>query len=244
MGSFMVLPFSRRALAISKFAFTNVKPITMRGGRNPHLKPDGTDTRILEALMQDGRASMREIARRTSLTTPTVSSRVARMMKAGLIKKFVPVLAPDAVERGVLALVTVRVASGVPERFAKDLAKFGEVEEVYTTTGQSVSFRVSLDSVQGLEAFLKRNVLGRTGVEVTSSEIVTGIVKEEPRSLLPGALTMNLECDYCHGEVSSSRPYTMVVGSSHYYFCCKPCKSEYLVRHGARLARLGAPVKA
>ena len=61
--------------------------------------------------MDDGRASFRQIAQRTALTTPTVSARVARMMKAGLIKKFVPVLSADSVDRGVLALVTLKTTS-------------------------------------------------------------------------------------------------------------------------------------
>jgi len=202
------------------------------------LKPDVIDSKILEALMEDGRASLRQIARRTSLTTPTVSARMARMTRAGLIKKFVPVLAADSVNRGVSALVTLGVDSTSADRVAKDLAKLKEVQNVYMTTGQSLTLKVTLDDVLELQPFLKRNVLGRPGVKVTSSQIITSTVKEEPASLVPSTLTMNLECDYCHGEVSSSRPYTIAVGSSHYYFCCKTCKREYLKRYGARLAKL------
>jgi YHS domain-containing protein len=83
-------------------------------------------------------------------------------------------------------------------------------------------------------------VLGRSDVSLASSQIVTSVVKEEPPSLLSGVLTMDLECDYCHGKVSSSRPYTISVGSSHYYFCCRTCKREYLEKHGSRLAKLRA----
>jgi DNA-binding Lrp family transcriptional regulator len=202
------------------------------------LKPDDIDMRVLGALMEDGRASMRQIAERTSLTTPTVSSRLTRMIRAGLIKRFVPLLSPESVKRGVLALVTVRVTSGLPEKIAKELAKLREVEEVYTTTGQTVALKVALDDVQELQTFLKRNVLRRPGVDVTSSQIVIGVIKEEPPSLLPSVLTMNLKCDYCYGEVTSNRPYTIVVGSSRYYFCCKTCKRDYLVKHDATLEKL------
>jgi DNA-binding Lrp family transcriptional regulator len=202
------------------------------------LKPDAIDTRILEVLLDDGRASFRDVAKRTSLTTPTVSSRIARMTKAGLIRKFIPILSADSVNRGVTTLVTLKAGSASIQRIAQDLAKMREVEAVYMTTGQSITLKVTLESVQGLQAFLAENVLKKRGVEVTSSQIITSTVKEEPPSLLPGTLIMNLKCDYCDGVVSSSRPYTISAGPSHYYFCCKTCKKEYLGEHGKRLAKI------
>jgi DNA-binding Lrp family transcriptional regulator len=207
------------------------------------VKPDAIDTKILEALMADGRASFRQIAQRTSLTTPTVSARYARMMKAGLIKKFVPVLSADSVSRGVMALVTLKVSFALSQKIADDLAELREVEAVYMTTGQSITLKVTLDSAQELQSFLARNALKRRGVDVTSSQIITSTVKEEPVSLLPGGLVMNLKCDDCGGDVTSSRPYTLATGSSHYYFCCKTCRKDYLSEHGKRLAKIGRKLK-
>ena len=131
------------------------------------MKLDAVDTKILEALMDDGRASFRQIARRTSLTTPTVSTRMARMVRGGLIKKFVPILSADSANRGVLALVTLRVDSGSVEKIAGDLAKLREVEGVYMTTGQSITLKVSLGDVKELQPFLGENVMKRAGVDVT-----------------------------------------------------------------------------
>ncbi len=201
------------------------------------MKPDEIDARILQALMEDGRASLRQIAKRTSLTTPTVSSRMKRMTKAGMIKKFVPILSPDAVNRGVSALISLKVASSSVERLARDLSKLPEVENVYVTTGQGMTLKVALDDVAGLQPFLGQRMLARPGVSVASSQIITSVVKEEPAPLSPGALTMNLKCDYCHEEVARARPYTIAVGSTRYYFCCKTCKRAYLDKFGSRLAK-------
>jgi Lrp/AsnC family leucine-responsive transcriptional regulator len=208
------------------------------------VKPDAVDVKILEALMDDARASLRQIARKTSLTTPTVSARLARMTKAGLIKKFVPVLSADSVNRGVLAPVTVKIGSSSAEKTAKELARLREVEAVYLTTGESITFKVILDSVQGLRSFLNDNVLRRRRAEITSSQIITSTVKEEPPSLLPSMLAMNLKCDYCRGDVTSSRPYTLGAGSSHYYFCCKTCRTAYLGKYGQRLAKTSHKLNA
>src|ERR1039458_5564990 len=194
--------------------------------------------------MDDGRASFRQIAQRTSLTTPTVSSRIARMTKAGLIKKFIPILSGDSVNRGVTTLLTLKVGSASVQRLAGDLAKMRGVEGVYVTTGQSITLKATLSDVQSLQSFLAENVLKRRGVEVTSSQIITSTMKEEPPSLLPSTLVMNLKCDYCGGDVASSRPYTISAGPSHYYFCCKTCRKEYLGEHGKRLAKISRKLQA
>ncbi|MDG6991574.1 MAG: winged helix-turn-helix transcriptional regulator, partial [Nitrososphaerota archaeon] len=65
------------------------------------LKLDETDTSILKALMNDGRLSFRQIASQIGVTTPTVESRVKKMMESGVIKKIAPILDIDKVERGV-----------------------------------------------------------------------------------------------------------------------------------------------
>jgi Lrp/AsnC family transcriptional regulator, leucine-responsive regulatory protein len=215
------------------------------------LRTDPIDRKIIAALMDDGRASFRKIAQRTSLTTPTVSARVARMTKAGLIERFIPVLSVEPIAREISALVTVRVSSGSPEKLSSSLAKLPEVQDAYLTTGQCVTVKLNLRRPQELQSFLGRAFMEREGAEVISSQIVTRIVKEEPRASaahsspyssslsLAGMASMDLRCDHCHGEVASSRPYTMSVGSSHYYFCCKTCKKDYLDSHRSRLAKLG-----
>ena len=205
------------------------------------MKPDDVDVRILEALMKDARASFSEIARRTSLTTPTVSARVARMTKAGLIRKFVPLLSGDSVSRGVLCLLVLKAGASSGDRLARELARYPEVEEVYRTADQSVALKVALDDVRELQPFLKRTVGGKADLEVISSQVVTGVVKEEPPTRIPKVMEMNLKCDYCRGEISSGRPYSILAGPSRYYFCCKTCKRRYVEQHGARLAKLPPP---
>ena len=201
------------------------------------MKADEIDVRILGALMEDGRASLRQIAKRTSLTTPTVSARMTRMTRAGMIKKFVPILSPGSIGRGIAAMISLKVESSSAERLAEDLAKLQEVESVYITTGQGMTVKVALDDVAGLQAFLNRSLLARRGVSVVSSQIITSVVKEEPASAIPTSLTIDLRCDYCHEEVSRARPYTIAAGSSRYYFCCKTCRNAYLDKFGSRLAK-------
>ena len=202
------------------------------------MKLDSADAKIIKALVNDGRASLRDIAKRTSLTTPTVSSRFERMKKAGLIKKFIPVLSSESLGHGEKALVTVSVSVESQERLAKALARQPEVEAVYMTTGRSITARVALERASDLNAFLKKNLTGKPFVDRITSEVITGVVKEDPPSIDPDALVMNLKCDYCGGPVTSQRPFTLSLSNSPYYFCCKTCKAEYLDEHGERLGRV------
>jgi DNA-binding Lrp family transcriptional regulator len=218
--------------------FTLVKPFIRSDKISLVLNADDKDKRILAVLMEDGRASYREIARRTSLTTPTVSSRITRMMKAGLIQKFVPVFEHDPTQRGVVALAVVRAESDA-DTMAARLAKMDPVDAVYLTTGDNeITLKISTETVQDLHSFLREQIRKGDGLNLVSNRIVTRVVKGSHRAMLPGKVAINLRCDYCRGEVASARPYTLSAGSLRYYFCCKTCRAAYLGKYGNRLAKL------
>ena len=134
-------------------------------------------------------------------------------------------------------MITLKVTPSSVEKLARDLSKLPEVENIYLTTGHGVTMKVATGDVAGLQTFLGRSVLARSGVSVASSQIITSVVKEEPAPLSSAALTMNLECDYCHEEVARARPYTIAAAPSRYYFCCKTCRNAYLDKFGSRLAK-------
>lgn len=167
------------------------------------------------------------------------------MVKSGLIKRFVPVLSADSAGGPVQAMVNLKVDPSATERVAEMLARLSETRAVFVTADQGLSLRVALRSVGELQTFLKGSVLGRCGVVgVTSTQIVSKVVKDEPPSLArESVLPMDLKCDYCAGEVAGSRPYTLSAGISRYYFCCKTCRKAYLEKFGERLAKIrrGAP---
>ncbi len=199
------------------------------------MKSDEIDAKILEALMKDGRASYRQIAERTNLSTPTVSARLARMIKGGMIKKFVPVVSIDSPDRGLDALVVMKVDPLSATDVANHFAKLSEVQSVYTTTGQLITLKVNLQTAQELQPFLTNHVPEEA--QVISSEIITGTIKEEEYvPVVSKALTMDLKCDYCGGPVASSRPYTISSHFSHYYFCCKTCRKAYIAKNGRKLS--------
>ncbi len=202
------------------------------------MKPDSVDLSILKTLIDDGRASMRQIAQRTALSTPTVSARIARMRKAGLIRGFVPILSSSSLDRRAIALVTLKVPPSRVEIVAKKLARLPEVEDAYVVAGPYVLLKLALESPQILQKFLADNASLGSDVELASTQVVTEIIKEGPVTLEAAKLTIRLKCDYCDGDISSGRPFRVRVNKSDRYFCCKTCKRAYLEKYALRLSKL------
>jgi len=205
------------------------------------MKLDPLDLIILKELSADGRASFREIGRRASLSTPTVSARFERMKRAGLIRKFIPVFDLDASEdsSGIIAFVSVKAPTPRLARVAKELAELPQVSSVFMTASPSnLMLKVSLPSTQSLQRFLTGDELRKLGVEPIESMIITKTVKDEQPLPPAGQFQMNLKCDLCKGGITSSKPYTIKVAATRYYFCCKTCKSTYLDKHSSRIRAL------
>jgi len=60
--------------------------------QNMSFPLDETDIAILEALIEDGRKSFRQIAREIKISTPTVQIRYNRLLSMGIIKSISPIL--------------------------------------------------------------------------------------------------------------------------------------------------------
>ena len=83
---------------------------------------DDIDLKILDLLLKDGRISHTAIGKETDLSGPSVYARVQRMEREGIIKGYTALLAPEKVERGLVAFIRVRTQtpeyeSAVFERF-------------------------------------------------------------------------------------------------------------------------------
>jgi len=204
------------------------------------MKLDSNDMSILRVLTGDGRASLRDIAVRTDLSTPTVSLRLSRMIKGGLIKGFAPIIDPLAT-RKVLAIVKLKVPARLIDTLAGRLAKLDEVSGVFTTTGEAnLSVRVMADDVGGLQKFVTERLVGRPNVELVSSDIVTRVIKDVQAAILRPEVALRLKCDYCPGEVNSERPYNVRVGSTYHYFCCRTCRRSFMAERGRRVKKTAA----
>lgn len=200
---------------------------------------DRHDIAILKVLLEDGRESLREVARRTSLTTPTISYRLSRMIKSGLIKKFVPILDRSIAQRRIDAFVTLKAKTGQANSVSKRLVGLEEVSNIFVTTGENnITLRVNFDDSKQFQDFLNRRLPRLVNGEVVSSQLIVSTAKDEQPVRLTNDIVIKLKCDYCKGDVTASRPYNVRVAQTYHYFCCRTCRRSYLDKYGERIKRI------
>ena len=150
---------------------------------------DRIDTRILETLQADGRASQARVAQAVGLSAPAVNERIRKLEAAGIIQRYVAVVDPHKVGAAVTAFVEVFIEHPRSEApFIKRVAAVTEVQEVHHVTGEfSLMLKVRTASMDTLRTLLMDTINALPGVRQTRTVIVLATAKEETRVTLAGA---------------------------------------------------------
>jgi len=125
---------------------------------NSKLKIDNLDLKILQHLQEDGRMSFREIGRRLDVPHTTVFTRVERLKKKGVIKKFSAIIHPHE-QNGQIGVVIVNAPPSESKKIAEEIAKHEEAKKVFRTfDGKIIVKAVVADDggQKGLEKFLAK----------------------------------------------------------------------------------------
>ena len=99
---------------------------------------DAVDRRILSLLVEDGRRTFDDIARRVSLSAPSVKRRVDRLRAGGALRGFTALVDHAALGASTEALVELFYAPGTTlDRVAASLRAHPEVVEAWSVTGEA-----------------------------------------------------------------------------------------------------------
>lgn len=142
---------------------------------------DELDTRIVRALLANGRSSARELAASLHVSTSTITSRMERLRERGVIRGFT--VSVDFQKLGFeLTVVTeIIVSKGKLLEMEREIAKVPGVCAVYDVTGEVDAMVISkCRNREELSRFTK-GLLAMPFVERTNSHIVLTTVKEDFR---------------------------------------------------------------
>jgi Lrp/AsnC family transcriptional regulator, leucine-responsive regulatory protein len=129
----------------------------MRRLRYENLPLDAIDTRIIQALSQDGRVSTAELARRVGLSPPSVAERVKRLEENGVIEGYAAQINPAALGYALSAYLRIRPVPGELAKVAAILADIPAIVECDRVTGDDCFIaRAHLRSVEELEQVIDR----------------------------------------------------------------------------------------
>ena len=144
---------------------------------------DEIDKKIIKVLQDDARTSLRKISELVKVSLGTVSNRVKRMEKNGVIKGYSVILDPDQIGWELNVVIGLRIQKGrlieIQERIAKD----SRVHGVYDVTGDFDSMVIARAKNRKDLDDLSKNVLSIDGVERSITHLVLNTVKEKTASL-------------------------------------------------------------
>jgi Lrp/AsnC family transcriptional regulator, leucine-responsive regulatory protein len=120
---------------------------------------DPIDARLLDALIEDARASIADLARLVGLSAPSVSERIKRLEDAGVIESYTLTLNPKALGLAIAAWLRVRPIPGQLQKVLEILRELPEIVECDRVTGEDCFIaRVHVRSVDDLEKLIDRIV--------------------------------------------------------------------------------------
>jgi len=142
---------------------------------------DDIDRKILKTLQEDASVTNAALADRVGLSPAPCLRRVRALESAGVIRKYVTLLDPRAVNLGVTVFVQISLDLQVKDRlekFERAIARRPEVLECYLMTGDSdYLIRVVVPDVAAYERFLKESLTRIEGVAEIKSSFALNQVK-------------------------------------------------------------------
>lgn len=139
---------------------------------------DTIDHEILARLVEDGRASYAEIARRLGISRANVRERVQRLRAQGVIENFTVVVNPEYLDKRISAFLDVQASPDWLPRLADELAGCDEVASLYVMSDMlSLHVHVLTADMQALEHFTQSRLFAREGILRVECKLLLSRVK-------------------------------------------------------------------
>jgi DNA-binding Lrp family transcriptional regulator len=188
------------------------------------MKLEKVDIKILDILLNDGRASYRDIAKKVGVTTPTVTSKVNMYEQMGITKGFTLKLNTEAL--GELSiLLSIKCKPSDVAKVANKLKKLDDIREVYLTGGSWLHAKATLIDTGQLNSFISELSSIKEILDYEYKTIVETL-KEEPRAILSEGINAVIGCFYCRKPMHD-KPVKIKLDGKDHFLCCNTCAKEY-----------------
>ncbi|MCG7504223.1 Lrp/AsnC family transcriptional regulator [Mesorhizobium retamae] len=134
---------------------------------------DELDRRIVEILVDDARISLKELAARVNLSSPSTSERLRRLEERGVIRAFTVDVDPAALGYTLQAIVRIKPLPGRLHQVQKLVEEIPEFTECDKVTGDDCFIaRLHIRSISDLDHILDKIT--------DKAETSSAIVKAQP----------------------------------------------------------------
>lgn len=153
---------------------------------------DQFDRKIIEALTEDGRMSITDLAAHVGLSKTPCQLRFRRLISEGFIEGFRAVLSPSKMQLEHIAFVEVKLSNtteGALTSFNEAVKKIKEVEECHMIAGRfDYLLKVRTRDIAKYRRVLGEKISTLPHVASTSTNPAMETVKEGWDRITPGAL--------------------------------------------------------
>jgi len=135
-------------------------------------KTDDLDLKILSELATDASISVPKLSKKINVNASVVYSRIKRLVKRGLIKKFTIVVNDEALGFNVKALTGINMDSKMRDNVLNELFKIPEVREIAEVTGRfDILVTMNAQSLDEMHHLISEKVGRVEGVQKTETII-------------------------------------------------------------------------
>ena len=142
---------------------------------------DEIDSRILDALKENGRATASEISKKVSLSIPAVAERIRKLEQSGIIQQYTVRLNQKAQGYSLMAFILVNLdCSEHTDQFRTQIVRERNVLECHHIAGPNdYLLKVLVADTDELEHFISHVLKKMKGVVSSNTFIRMSTLKEE-----------------------------------------------------------------
>ena len=139
---------------------------------------DDQDTTIIRLLSRDGKTTYQEIANLLNFSPQTISDRVDKLVKKGIIKRFTIEIDPEKIGYEIEFICELDIDASVMEEVLEVLQKISEIHAIRITTGiHDILCIGNASSIQNLHDVVEKKISTIKGVRKTYTSITLRKVK-------------------------------------------------------------------
>src|SRR5215204_2277359 len=133
---------------------------------------DDLDLKILSELSKDASISVPRLSKKININASVVYSRIKRLLKRGLIKKYTIIINDEALGFSVRSLTGINMDSKLRDNVLNELFKIPEVREIAEVTGRfDVLVAMNARSLDEMHQLISEKVGRIEGVQKTETFI-------------------------------------------------------------------------
>ncbi|WP_407312526.1 Lrp/AsnC family transcriptional regulator [Pseudomonas sp. nanlin1] len=136
---------------------------------------DRYDRLLLAELLENGRASFAQLARKVNLSAPAVAERVAKLEASGVITGYRAQIDLSKIGLPIQCVIELRLAQHGSQQAYEELAKIPQLTQCHRVTGDPcVIMQAAVGSMPELETLIDRVAqLGFSKTAIILSSVVT-----------------------------------------------------------------------